>query len=503
MIIKITNRLIDKYPLVVLLFGVLLYTSSLNIWASGDDFSTILFKTIDSNERWEIFQASSFSFRPIENLINAIDAEIDGFDSTIFTHIVCLMGFVISTFLVFLITKHIYPKNIIPPFICSLIFVVMPNNVMAVIQVDAISQQYATVFSLFSFWWLLTKNPFKGISYFIIYGLFLFNALLSKETSLGIAIVMALSAFLIRFDYYELKSDKIKKILISTYVATALVILSYFFLRFIFGAEFSGSGQYHINFSLLNILKNSILLMGATIYTGSTLDFFPSPNFFKISISMVFFFGTIWIFFPFIRTFIHTKRRKISLENILDSKLASAFFSISLIIIFSLIPVILIGKVSELYTYSSNPYYSILIGLLLYNGLSHHEEKIAQLPKQLKRIFIFSYIIWLGIGTQEKISLAVSTSNRTRQYFDTIINQCIDQPKNEISIYLSKNVSTNVKKNYSILYFSDMSILKSFSPLISKLSNKNINYFISESDSSVCDYRVYKDAEILRVSEIL
>ena len=36
------------------------------------------------------------------------NAEIDGFDSTMFTHIVGLTGFVISTFLVFLITKHIY-----------------------------------------------------------------------------------------------------------------------------------------------------------------------------------------------------------------------------------------------------------------------------------------------------------------------------------------------------------------------------------------------------------
>ena len=314
---------------------------------------------------------------------------------------------------------------------------------------------------------------------------------------------MALSAFLIRYDYYELKSDKIKNVLISLYKITALVILSYFYLRFIYDIGYSGSSQYHIDFSLLKILKNSILLIGSTIYTGSTLDFFPSPKFVKIFISMAFFFGTIWIFSPFIKTFIDTKRRKISLENILDSKLASAFISIPLLIICGLVPVVLIGKMSELYTYSINPYYSILIGLLLYNGLSHHEEKIAQLPKQIKRIFIFSYTIWLGIGTQEKISLAVSTSNRTRQYFDTIINQCIDQPKNEISIYLSKNISTNIENNYNVLFFSDVSILRSLSPLISKLSNKKINYFISTSDSSACDYRVYKDDQILRISEIL
>ena len=51
-------------------------------------------------------------------------------------------------------------------------------------------------------------------------------------------------------------------------------------------------------------------------------------------------------------------------------------------------------KIIQRFLSSHTPYNSILIGLLLYKGVSHNEEGIVQLPNRLKRILIFFYIIF-------------------------------------------------------------------------------------------------------------
>ena len=64
-----------------------------------------------------------------------------------------------------------------------MLFIVSPNNVTSVTQIDTISQQYATVFVLFSFWWLLTKDNINQIYYYIILGISIFFALISRESN--------------------------------------------------------------------------------------------------------------------------------------------------------------------------------------------------------------------------------------------------------------------------------------------------------------------------------
>ena len=163
-----------------------LYIPSLKILALGDDFSTILVGIIDPNDRWEIFSSSGFAFRPIERVVNAIDATINGHSSTLITHVISLIGFSFSALLVFLITNYFYSEIPLLSFICTMLFIVSPNNVTSVTQIDTISQQYATVFVLFSFWWLLTKDNINQIYYYIILGISIFFALISKENPIGI-----------------------------------------------------------------------------------------------------------------------------------------------------------------------------------------------------------------------------------------------------------------------------------------------------------------------------
>ena len=170
-----------------------------------------------------------------------------------------------------------------------------------------------------------------------------------------------------------------------------------------------------------------------------------------------------------------------------------------ILILSGLFPVILIGKMLELYTYAITPFYLMFIGILFYHSFYFLKDKSSIYKQYVKGTIIISFIIWLGYGTNNNVTELVYTNNRTKQYYSHISNFAKSNKENDISIFVSKKNSTDSENDYNVFYFSDLSILKSFSPLILKLSKKIICYFISESDSSACDYRVYKDAEILRV----
>ena len=107
-------------------------------------------------------------------------------------------------------------------------------------------------------------------------------------------------------------------------------------------------------------------------------------------------------------------------------------------------------------------------------------------------------ILWLGYGTKDKIVQLVNTDKKTKRYFSLVSSLARNHEKKEILILLSKTLSTDINDNYNVFHFSDLSILKSFSPLILKLHNKNVRYMQAQSDSISCDYILQKELGILK-----
>jgi hypothetical protein len=479
-----------KFLTLSLFLVLFLYYPSLNKWAAGDDFSTILVEVIDPNERWDIFPKSGFAFRPIEKLVNSINAKIIGFESSNFTHSVALIGFILSVLLVFVITNTYYKENINASYFSTILFILNPNNVTSVTQIDTISQQYATVFTLLATWWLSTKKNINEVFYYIIYGLILFLVLFSKENPICLIFCLPLSIFIIRYSSEDLKYYERKKELILLYFITFTSFILYVSLRLYFGMSFSGTNQYQVSISFIKIIKNCFLLIGSVVYTGSSLDIFPHIEYPKVFVSIMILICLSLINVQPLKN-LYTKH-KISPRNILDNKIFSIFIGIWIIILSGLFPVVLIGKMSELYTYTFTPFYFIFIGIILAESIKYYREK-NQNNKYISTYVIVLFLsLWFGYGTYDKIQHLIITNDKTKQYYSTISEICEISLEDNIDIMLSSSISTNIENNYNIIHFSDISILKSFTPLLQKVYNKKINYIIKDENYFKHDFKLYK-----------
>lgn len=486
-----------KFLILSLFILLFLYYPSLNKWAAGDDFSTILVEIVDPSTRWDLFPNSGFAFRPIEKFVNSLNAEIIGFESSSFTHSVALLGFILSALLVFIITNIYYSKSMKASYFATILFILSPNNVASVTQIDTISQQYATVFTLLATWWLSTKKNINEVFYYIIYGLILFLILFSKENPICLIFCLPLSVFIMKYDYADLISYKRKRELSLFYFMTIIFVMLYLFLRFYFGLSFSGTNQYQVSISIIKIIKNCLLLIGSVLYTGSSLDIFPDIKYSKVFISILLFIGLIFVNTRFLKQLY--KKQTFSFIEILNNKILSKFLGIWLIILSGLFPIVLIGKMSELYTYTFTPFYFIFIGILSAESIKYYKKNNLGNRYFSVHTIIFIISLWLGYGTYDKVEHLVLTNDKTKQYYSIISDICENSSKENIDIILSNSISTNIEKNYNILYFSDISILKSFTPLLFKVYSKKINYIIDDEDSLKYDFKLHKNFNSIRV----
>tara|TARA_Y100000996_G_scaffold385814_1_gene343427 strand:+ start:691 stop:2211 length:1521 start_codon:yes stop_codon:yes gene_type:complete len=492
---KITYKVLSAYALIILY----LYSPSLKIWAMGDDFSTVLITLINPEERWEIFSTGGFAFRPLERLLNAIDSTINGPFSTVITHCFSLVSFSLSALLVFLITNYLFKSKLILSFTCTILFIVSPNNVASITQIDTVSQQLATLFILFSIWWILTRTEINQFLYHSVFGISLFLALMSKENPIGIIFVIPVATFLMRIGINDFKYSSTYKHLLVCYGTVISVFMFYMFLRSHFGFELKGSNQYQVGISLIDLMKNSLHIIGSVVYPGSSLEIYPNFQFHKIIISLSLFLSFLIITIPYIKhKYLANGMNTLSFKNIFKQKGIPIYLSLIMLIFSGLVPVILIGKMSELYTYLLTPFYSMFLGILFYESIYYSKEKSTSSHYYFNLVAFFCLILWLGYGTKNKVNHLIYTDKKTKQYYSVISDIAKKHQESRIRIVLSNEITTGTDYNYNVFLFSDTSILNSFSPLIMKLYNKNIEYIKTELVSNSYDYVLQKELGILK-----
>ncbi|HEY52542.1 MAG TPA: hypothetical protein G4N94_03710 [Caldilineae bacterium] len=100
---------------------------------------------------WNIFGKDPmlvFVFRPVERLINAIDISVLGVHSFLFSHLMGLTGFIASVYLVYFLARRLLVHKERGALLVALGFSAMTSNVLSIVQVDSLSQQFATMFTL-------------------------------------------------------------------------------------------------------------------------------------------------------------------------------------------------------------------------------------------------------------------------------------------------------------------------------------------------------------------
>lgn len=421
-----------------------LYWPSLSFWAVNDDFATLITLTIPEQQDFQAFR----TLRPIERFAAWLNLQWFGYESLIFCQIVGLFGFLFCLLCVYALSRHCFPKSRWTPWIAALTFICSPVCVASIIQIDTLSQQYASVFTLLSCLLLLKYDAVWPALITI------FLAMLSKETVFGDLAALPLAALWLQSPQRPVSRRKF----VAVYAGIVILFGAYLLLRVFLGIPFTDSGHRRYNFSLspIRLIKNGMLFFGHLTYAGSSLDIFPSPDVVRIGISSLL--TAISLFILGIGL-CHAFRHSLPLRPL---------SGLLLLMIAGFFPVGLLKAVSELYCYSAAPFYAILAGGLAGRALDGVEDVIRF--RRAVSIALIAYAAtlcgWLIWGTREKLAFRAELSRKSRQYFAetaAFLNTLPDEPAllcwNEPSLASQPRYSVfvmpdNYLLNYEVVHFA-------------------------------------------------
>lgn len=502
----------DRYICAVLLGLVaLLYAPSLNIWLYGDDFSDIL-RALGPH-RWDLLSAIGREFRPFERLIGAINVSLLGYKSMLVFHIASLLGFMISIVIVFRLARLLEPNCRNYAILASAFFAVSPTNVMSVTQTDTITQQYATVFSLLMLWWLLSQYHRKLIVYHSVAFLLAFLALCSKETSIGFVLAAPLAVYCLGWKVLTPTNPTRKQRtelwnLVVSYLGTIIVLLGYMVLRLIGGAAFNSFGdeRYSLQFSPFMISVNMSRLLAGFIYNGSSLDVFPDLQVVRILPSVIFTLALLGMSGLGIKHIVKAPGHEKTNQDAPSSEVGLksrqlTVAGLTLLVLAGTFPVNLLRHMSELYTYASSPFYALLLGLLVVQGLQVIRS-LGLFKAYASRVvfaFLLTAIIWLAYGTGEKVRLALDVSNQAKNYFHKTESWLASVPDTDVTLCWRSDLARSETGAYSGFLMADRVILRGVVYFSSQLGSKHVNYIEEGSNVKPCDYEAFVDDNGLNI----
>ena len=400
-------KLADKRWFVFFVFAflsLLLYGSSLSSWGAADDLNHI---------RAALEYASPLKdfFRPIEWSVNRLDIAWLGYQNLALSRWFNLLGFWITIASLYTLGRIIWPSSAIPSLFAAMLLVVSSQSTLAVIQIDTISQQYATVFALLFLLSLLVASQRKSPGLRLVAYVFAFLALLSKETAPGLVAAVPLAVALIGWDKNVYTSTtQAFRVLFTNYLGVAFTALLYASLRLAFGYGFSDtdSAVYDLVLSVGRVSKNLMFYAADLFYSGgSTLDIFPQLKLWRVGISSAF---SIVLLAAVLITIIRAVLKK--------SVAALSLLALSLLIFAGSFPAVLTRQVSELYIYSSLPFFALLLGISFHQSILLLADRIGT-KRTYYAAVIFSLCLfsWVTFYTHEKIALITQLNNQSLQYF--------------------------------------------------------------------------------------
>lgn len=464
---------------------LLLYLPSISNWGSVDDL-THLRAALNHEAPFRTF------FRPLERFINEVNVSWLGYGDLRFSLLVNLAGLLLTFVVTYLLGLILYPGERLASLFAATLLALSSLSATPTLQIDAISQQFATVFALLFFSTLLLAMRRSSRGLFVLAFSFAALSLLSKETSLGIIAAIPLAVFLVTLRTPNRTVRQNLLAMLTNYVVLALVVLLYLGLRTALGYTFGGeSSQYTLTLSPARLARNAVLYFAGLVYIGgSTLDLFPALKQGRVIVSGILsallFSGSL---LGTLRLAFKRVKEGIKLLALLLLTLAGS------------IPVIATGQVSELYVYSSLPYFALFIGLTFIWGCRQFATWLGRSRTFLTAV-VFSCCLfaWILDGTSSKLEAYNNVSDQSWRYFTQARAFINDAPQRNISLCWAVHERV---PSYSV-FVRDPHLLASralsFAADLHQHQDgtKRITVQTSAPNFSTCDYEMILSAQRLQ-----
>ena len=238
---KLTALLKNKYSALTVfsLVSILVYFNCFSIGFISDDFTYLL--GVQQNG-WQSV-TNNFNddfFLPLTHIVQLIIFTFFGENDTVFHAFQLVVHVAVAWQIYLLVKENSSSEKTIFPFLCGLIFLVLPYHTESVIWLASVGYLLSLFFSLLSIRHYLNEN------YFLFY-LFLVLAIFSKEMGYIVPLIIVI------LDWYQFRVYRIK----SKAIPIGLIVIAILGIRFlVLGSLIGGYGNaIHLNTNLLTLVK--------------------------------------------------------------------------------------------------------------------------------------------------------------------------------------------------------------------------------------------------------
>ena len=238
---KLTTLLNNKYSALTVfsLVTSLIYFNCFSIGFISDDFTYLL--GVQQNG-WQsvLNNFNDDFFLPLTHIIQLIIFTFFGENSTVFHAFQLVVHIAVGWQIYLLVKENCSREKTIFPFLCGIIFLILPYHTESVIWLASIGYLLSLFFGLLSIRHYLNEN------YFLFY-LFLALAIFSKEMGYIVPLIIVL------LDWYQFRVYRLK----SKAIPIGLIVIATLGIRFVvLGSLIGGYGNaIHLNTNLLTLLK--------------------------------------------------------------------------------------------------------------------------------------------------------------------------------------------------------------------------------------------------------
>ncbi len=452
----------------ILLCVFLLYAPGLERWVQGDDFFKYQ-RSIDHG--FEIFRGEPFFFRPLENFVHAVNLFLVGPDSNVVSLGVSMAGFLISACLIFAIARRLAPDRRAYPLLAAGYFAFHSSAVSSVVQIDTISQQYATVFALAALLWSISGSARGQSVHFAGLVLLWFLCLVSKETSFGLVFACPLAVLFLKEICPALERFSIRKLLLLGMSASVVALALYLLARSGSDANMTldrimsirEGTRYRPSFNPIALFENAFQLTAVTSYLGSSLDVFPNIRLPRLvlssSMTLVAAAISLWGLLGLVS----------GSYGVAEAERGSNRATLVALVLLcggSLVPTIAVGKLSELYSYALLPFVALTLGYLLTLGWERLSGS-GLAWRAAPWVAVVGMAAWMAVGVEEKVERAVRLSDRSREIFLALEKQ-IGETSPGKQLTLCPEKAGTAGPEYSIFFRSDTALAAQMLPYLSR-----------------------------------
>jgi len=413
------------------------------VWVFDNPSQKLFFHFLnnDANINW---------YRPVVCSFYAFSQAIWGLN-TGFIHLLQIFSHAFLCIIVFELLRKLNLKDS-AIFFSICILLTNQSLVAAINGNDTLSQVFSVVFgftsSVFLYFYFIRER--KKV-FFVFSVLFLGIALFSKENSV---IYFVVNFFII---LYFTKPNGIQGIknIVTLYMPFVLITLTYLILRFAISNIQPSFGDDIYQFRIgTNIIKNVALFLFALINPVSSAATFSAlkTHNYLVLISVVILSGfTILILCYYCK-----------------SILKSVFLWVMIgALLFSLFPMLMLNKVSELYVYSAIPVFAVIGGLAFSYSWNHFNGRFSRIVYSLFLVLFFGANIF---SVNSKIELMKNNGERASIILPQVLHFAPNVPKNGTLFLLNEN---NNSPEYSSFTMNGFNVLNTGLKIINQLSKRD------------------------------